>query len=83
MASYGDLPSSANTSAVEAFTIHVSGGDLERMHTLIKLSRVADPCYENTLPDGSRDLGVRRDWLLQAKKVWEVDFDWSVPTLRQ
>ncbi len=46
------------------------------MNALVKLSRVADVSYENTLPDGSSRLGLRREWLAQAKWSLENEFDW-------
>ena len=46
------------------------------MNALVKLSRVADVSYENTLPDGGSRLGLRREWLAQAKWSWENEFDW-------
>lgn len=77
MGSYDLLPSQAKSEALRPFTINIADTELERMRTLIKLSPVADPCYENSLPDGSRDLGIRREWLVEAKRVWE-EFDWYV-----
>lgn len=52
--------------------------DIQRMRDLLKLSCVAGPVYENSLPNEGRNLGLRRDWLLNAKKTWETDFDWRV-----
>ena len=73
---FGQLPSSADRHAVQPFNIHLPSQDLERMNALIKLSRVADVSYENTLPDGGSRLGLRREWLAQAKWSWENEFDW-------
>ncbi len=77
-ADYGVLPATADQTTVKPFTVHMPDEDVEHMKALLKLSRVASPCYENSLPDGTRDLGLRRDWLLQAKETWENNFDWYV-----
>ncbi|KAH8891525.1 alpha/beta-hydrolase [Thozetella sp. PMI_491] len=73
---YNTLPAQAKPDALSPFKVNVSDADLDRMKTLIKLSNLADPSYENSLPDGSRDLGLRREWLKEAKRVWEQEFDW-------
>ncbi len=75
MASYDTVPSSAEAGALTPFTIDVPDTELERMKALLRLSRVAGPCYENSLPDGTRDLGLRREWLVEAKRLWEDEFD--------
>ena len=75
--SFGDLPSKA-ASNIEPYTLNVPDSDLKHLKDLLKLSPVAEPLYENSLPDGDRHLGLRRDWLMEAKRVWETDFDWRV-----
>lgn len=72
---YRTLPKNASP-GIEPFTLEYPEADLKHMKDLLKLSRVADPVYENSLPDGDRHLGLRRDWLLEAKRVWETEFDW-------
>ncbi|KAK3339739.1 Alpha/Beta hydrolase protein [Lasiosphaeria hispida] len=37
---------------------------------------LAGASFENSPPDGSRNLGVPREWLAQAKHSWETTFDW-------
>ena len=73
----GKLPPNA-ASDIEAYTLQIPDSDIKHMQDLLKLTPVADPIYENSLPDGDRRWGVRRDWLVEAKRVWETDFDWQV-----
>lgn len=72
---YGKLPSGAS-SAIKPFAVHYPDGDIKQMIDLLKLTPVADPIFENSLPNGDRHLGLRREWLLEAKHIWETDFDW-------
>ncbi len=76
MDAYSTLPSNAKVGALAPLTINVTDTELERMRLLLTLSNVAGPCFENSLPDGSRDLGLRRKWLVEAKRIWEEEFDW-------
>ncbi|KAK0704028.1 epoxide hydrolase 1 [Lasiosphaeria miniovina] len=75
--SYSTLPGTADKDAVRPFAVDIADTEVERMLALVKLSNVASACYENSLPDGSRRLGLGRDWLVEAKRVWETDFDWK------
>ena len=75
--SFGQLPRNA-ASDIEAFHLNIPDADVKFMKDLLKLSPVAEPIYENSLPDGDRRLGLRRDWLIEAKRVWETEFDWQV-----
>jgi microsomal epoxide hydrolase len=77
---YGKLPSGAS-SAITPFTVHFPDADLKHMLDLLKLTPVADPVFENSLPDHNRQLGLRRDWLTEAKHIWETQFDWYVARL--
>ena len=74
---FGKLPSKA-ASSIEAYDLHFPDADIKYMQDLLRLSHIADPVYENSLPDGDRHLGLRHDWLLEAKRVWETDFNWQV-----
>ena len=74
---YGTLPKNT-ASSVKPFTLRIPDEDLKRMFDLLKLTPVAAPIFENSLPDGGRRLGLRRDWLVEAKRVWENEFDWYV-----
>jgi len=79
---YGVLPASANQAAVKPYKLQVSDEDIQHLKALLKLTRVPTACYENSLPNGRRDLGLRRDWLLQAKNSWENEFDWCAALLQ-
>lgn len=72
---FGKLPEGASKS-IQPFTIDFPQSDLDDLKTLLKLSRVAGPVHENSLPGEDRHLGVRREWLIKAKKHWETSFDW-------
>lgn len=74
---FGELPSNA-ASNIEAYNLHIPDSEIKHMLDLLKLTPVAGPAYENSLPDGDRHLGIRRDWLVEAKRVWETDFKWQV-----
>lgn len=74
---FDDLPSSA-VSTIQPYELKIPEEEVKRMKDLLKLSRLAGTIYENSLPNGSRTLGLRRDWLLKAKETWEGDFDWEV-----
>jgi microsomal epoxide hydrolase len=74
---YGALPATAN-GTFEPFEIHVEDRKLHDFTELLRLSPVAQPCFENQdarLPEG-RNFGVSREWLLNAKKEWLSTFDW-------
>ena len=75
--SFDRLPPDA-TEGIEAYNLHVPESDIKHMQDLLKLSPVAEPIYENSLPDEDRHLGLRRDWLVEAKRVWETEFQWQV-----
>ena len=60
----------------KAFELRIPESDLSLMKDLLKLTPVADSIYENSLPDDGRRLGLPRDWLVEAKRVWETDFNW-------
>jgi len=74
---FGKLPSNA-ASNIEEYNLQIPASEIQHMQDLLKLTPVASPVYENSLPDGDRQFGLRRDWLVEAKRVWETDFDWHV-----
>ena len=74
---FGELPSNA-ASNIEAYNLKIPASEIKHMQDLLKLTPVASPVYENSLLDGDRRLGLRRDWLAEAKRVWETDFEWQV-----
>ena len=58
---------------VKPFTLSTHPQSLEDMKTLLKLSRIAEPTYENTQED--QKYGVTRDWIQHIKQKW-INFDW-------
>lgn len=74
---FDTLPSSAS-SAIKAWKVNIPQESLDELNFLLKRTPLAPPTYENSLPEAEdRRLGVRRDWLLAAKKHWESGgFDW-------
>ncbi|KAK4167739.1 putative hydrolase [Cladorrhinum sp. PSN259] len=73
---FSTLPGSAQKESIAPFRVNISDLELERTRTLLKLSNIPGECYENSMPDGARSLGLRREWLIEAKRVWEEEFDW-------
>ncbi|RMZ78888.1 hypothetical protein DV738_g3648, partial [Chaetothyriales sp. CBS 135597] len=73
---FSKLPPGASSSAISPFTVSFPDSDLKYLKDLLKLTRVPSASFENSLPGSDRRLGVRRDWLAQAKTQWESDFDW-------
>ncbi|KIW25784.1 uncharacterized protein PV07_08934 [Cladophialophora immunda] len=69
-------PASAvpNRGVVRPMEIRIPDDAVEELKTLIRCSKIAGQTYENSLQDGS--FGVSRQWLLEAKRKWEEDFDW-------
>jgi microsomal epoxide hydrolase len=72
---FGKLPDGASK-GIEPFTIDFPEAELKKLKELLQLTPVASPVYENSLAGDDRRLGLRRDWLLKAKKEWETSFDW-------
>ncbi|KAK4227783.1 putative hydrolase [Podospora fimiseda] len=70
------LPGTARKDAISSFTVNIPLSQLERTKTLLSLSNIAEECYENSMPDGAQSLGLRREWLIEARRVWETEFDW-------
>lgn len=83
MASYATLPPGADTSAIKPFKVAIPEETLQDMKTLIKLSKVAVPSYENTHSgeDADHHYGIDREWVVKAKGVWEGEYDWLVDLL--
>lgn len=77
---FGKLPLNA-ASNIDAYSLHIPASEVKHMRDLLRLSPVADSVYENSLPDGDRRLGVRRDWLAEAKRVWETEFNWQATSV--
>src|SRR5262245_27920355 len=73
MADFSKIPASA-TLDVKPFKAHVDDERLKHFKDLVKLSPVGPAVFENT--NCGRRYGMNRDWLTNAKKVWEGDYDW-------
>jgi microsomal epoxide hydrolase len=73
-AQFNHLPKSATSGSITPFEIKVAEQKIRDMATLIKLSPVGKPTFENLKTDGS--LGLNRNWLLQTKKHWIENFKW-------
>ncbi|KAJ9638492.1 hypothetical protein H2204_004262 [Knufia peltigerae] len=72
------LPSQASGS-IKPWKVDIPQKELDNLRTLLELSEVAPPTYENSsLPARAREpgLGLRREWLVKAKEYWQCEFDW-------
>ncbi|KAF2645905.1 alpha/beta-hydrolase [Massarina eburnea CBS 473.64] len=72
---YGTLPPGASKS-ITPFEIHVSDEQFSDFKTLLRLSPIAKPSYENQESRKPQNLGVTRDWVIQAKTHWQETYDW-------
>jgi len=75
MADYGKVPS-GSTIDVKPFKAHVEERKLQDFKTLLKLSPIGPPTYENSDKSVERRYGTPRDWLIEAKEHWLNQFDW-------
>ena len=90
-ASPGLLPTTFQTSAainmaqasignrnarITPFTVHIPDDSLDQLDTLLSITPIAESTYENSLPNGDRKFGMRRDWLTKAVEEWKTTFDW-------
>ncbi|KAI8719896.1 EHN domain-containing protein [Fusarium sp. LHS14.1] len=66
------LPASAN---VRLFTVSVPQSRIDNLKTLLSISPVAPPNFENSRSDGS--YGVTRDWMGAALEYWKKTYDWQ------
>jgi Epoxide hydrolase N terminus len=78
MASFATLPPTADNDAIKPFKVSIPESDLQEMKTLIKLSKVAVPSFENTHTGEENEhyYGIDREFIVKAKKVWEGEYDW-------
>jgi len=75
---FGTVPAGAKQQPTP-FELHVEDEKLQDLKTLLRLSPIAKETYENLQDDGGHgQLGVSRKWVMDAKKYWENEFDWSV-----
>ncbi|KAK5708553.1 hypothetical protein LTR17_020586 [Elasticomyces elasticus] len=75
--SFDAIPSKASLKA-KPFNAHVSNEELESFQTLLKHSRIGPKTYENLTADVKdfTHFGISREWLSDAKKQWETQYDW-------
>lgn len=59
------------------FELHIDEQKLQDFRTLLRLSPLPKETYENLQNAGSHgEFGISRQWMINAKKHWEQDFDW-------
>ncbi|KAE8382861.1 Alpha/Beta hydrolase protein [Aspergillus bertholletiae] len=58
-----------------AFQVSIPQEQLRDLHTLVKLSKMAPPTYENSRPDAR--FGTTSEWLVETRDKWMNDFDWK------
>jgi len=73
MAEYAKIPAGAILD-IQPFRAHVHEEKLQHFKKLLDLSPVAPAVFENT--NAGRRYVMKRDWVLNAKKVWLNEFDW-------
>ncbi|KAH6668254.1 Alpha/Beta hydrolase protein [Halenospora varia] len=56
------------------FTINISDGALDELNTLLRLSKLSKPTYENTTKE--KYFGISREWLENSVSSWKNDFNW-------
>ncbi|KAF2995546.1 hypothetical protein E8E13_003040 [Curvularia kusanoi] len=56
------------------YTLSVSDQDLSDCHTLLRLSNLGPPTWENTQTE--HNYGITRQWLSDARDHWLTKFDW-------
>ncbi|PYH89173.1 alpha/beta-hydrolase [Aspergillus ellipticus CBS 707.79] len=73
-APFSQLPSTAKISP-SPFNISIAADQQADLKTLIQLSRLAPPTYENSQAD--RRFGITSDWLKSIREKWINNFDWQ------
>ncbi|KAK3311926.1 Alpha/Beta hydrolase protein [Apodospora peruviana] len=56
------------------FSISAPDQDLDNLKTLLRLSHIADPHWENSHKDGF--FGIPRDVLVNSVDYWQNGYDW-------
>ena len=71
---YDTIPRKASWLRPTKFHVRVPDEELSIFKDLLKRSKIAPASYEN-----SRDgFGTMREWMVEAKRYWVEEFDWSV-----
>lgn len=73
MANYSIIPASVHKRPTP-FKVSIPDSEIADFKQLLKLSRIPKKTYENVQED--RRFGLSRDWIIQAKRVWEEEYDW-------
>jgi microsomal epoxide hydrolase len=63
---------------VKPFRIDIPQQDIDDLHTLLKVSRITRPLWENQGKSSEvnrLDYGVKREWLARARDAW-LAYDW-------
>ncbi|OAG09796.1 alpha/beta-hydrolase [Paraphaeosphaeria sporulosa] len=78
MDDYTTLPPTAAKDKLKPFNIHIEEHKVQDLKALVRLSPVVQSTYENAAErkEEGHDFGVTREWLIDAKKIWEEEFDW-------
>ncbi|KAH6664192.1 Alpha/Beta hydrolase protein [Halenospora varia] len=72
-AEFSTIPPGASVTPTP-FTVDVAEEALDELNTLVKLSKISKPTYENTTSDAY--FGVTREWIENAVSTWKNDFSW-------
>ena len=74
----------ACTLNVKPYKINIPKGDIDDLHTALKVGRITRQLWENS-GDSSQtnkaDYGIKREWLIRARDAW-LAYDWCVPCPR-
>jgi hypothetical protein len=73
MAGYDSIPAGA-TGTFDKFNVHIPDEKLSQLKELIKIAPIGPVTWENQKED--RELGLSRQWLVDAQKYWRDSFDW-------
>jgi len=73
MAGYDSIPAGA-TGTFHKFNVHIPDEKLSQLKELIKIAPIGPVTWENQKED--RELGLSRQWLVDAQKYWRDSFDW-------
>ncbi|KIW80223.1 hypothetical protein Z517_06838 [Fonsecaea pedrosoi CBS 271.37] len=84
MAVFSNLPASAENSSIRPFTCSVGEQELDDSKSLIRLSKVAVPTFENTHTGEEHryQYGIDREFILKAKDIWMREYDWRATEAR-
>jgi microsomal epoxide hydrolase len=73
MSGFDQLPLGA-ANFVKRIQVRIDDKKINQLKSLVEIAPVAVPTWENGRED--RDLGVSREWLLNAKEHWTSNFSW-------